>query len=157
LVRSARIVSYARVGSQLQYRRQHQHLLQHWHRPHTPPCTSFSLFFVPSFNRSLLLPSGGPDMLPTAIPLPLGICSYSAPEAKEAQRRDKGHNANSRSGHVRCEDRQTKDRRRCRDRNGHAGRDAICHAIFEFAGAGSLDSDGRGKGGAGLEGESERI
>jgi hypothetical protein len=149
LVRSARIVSYARVGSQLQCRRQHQHLLQHWHRPHTPPCTSFSLAFVPLFNRSLLLPSGGPDMRPTAIPPPSGICSYSAPEAKEAQRRDEGHNTNSRPGHVRCEDRQTKNRRICRDRNGHAGRDAICHAIFELAGAGRLVSDGWGEGGGG--------
>jgi hypothetical protein len=88
---------------------------------------------------------------------PLGIYSYSTSEAKKAQRRDEGHNTNSQTGHVRCEDRQTKGRRRCRDRNGHAGRDAICHAIFELAGAGNLVSDGRGEGGKGPKGELGRM
>jgi hypothetical protein len=41
----------------------------------------------------------------------------------------------------------------CKEWNEHVGRDAICHAIFELGGAGSLVSDGRGEG----EGEWKRT
>jgi hypothetical protein len=101
----------------------------------------------PSYLRSLLLSACGPDILLAAIPACSSSYSHSALEVREAPGRDGGHETTSRLGQAHSEHGRTADRGKCQEGNEHMGRHAICHAIFELEGAGSLVSDGRGEGG----------
>jgi hypothetical protein len=68
----------------------------------------------------------------------LSTCSYWVLEAKEALRKDEGHEMTSRPGHVRSEDGRTKDRRRRREvRKGICGQEEKPYVIL-FSGCGGL-------------------